>query len=523
MNRTIFCRDIKITDKGFGVKASMDAGRISGAVLMSRNIQRPEKYVLKCETIKKKNTSEIKVQADLQVMDLYEGDWDLFLLDTEGKYLPVILSPQIRMRLLLGNYQAGIGKNHILFPMASTDHMLTFRCRRCSAYDGRAVAVRENLVYVFYTLTRPLWSRKKIWVIFEKYSTEAQDNGYYFFKYCMENLPQEEKKHIYYILDKKAPMWRHMEKYGKNVVPFMSTRHMLYMLAARIYVASDARSHGFAWKPKPNIISRESSKRPILFLQHGVTALKRVDRLFGKHGSTPMTYFNVTSEFEQKIVTDHFGYPAENVPILGFARWDVLKNKEQADKKNILFMPTWRPWLEEQSDQVFEESEYCRRYRSILENRQLQEILSAGHVKIIFHIHPKLKEFLKAFQTENSNVELIEQGTRPLNELIMECSMLLTDYSSVSWDVYYLGKPVVFYQFDYDLYMQANGSYLDMKKELFGDRYITEEEVIRGLEEYVQNDFREKEKYGSLRQEYFAYNDQNNCKRILEFLRSKGY
>ena len=101
--------------------------------------------------------------------------------------------------------------------------------------------------------------------------------------------------------------------------------------------------------------------------------------------------------------------------------------------------------------------------------------------------------------------------------------MLLTDYSSVSWDVYYLGKPVVFYQFDYDLYMQANGSYLDMKKELFGDRYITEEEVIRGLEEYVQNDFREKEKYGSLRQEYFAYNDQNNCKRILEFLKSKGY
>ena len=97
MNRTIFCRDIKITDKGFEVKASMDFRRISGAVLMSRNIQRPEKYVLKCETIKKKNTSEIKVQADLQVMDLYEGDWDLFLLDTEGKYLPVILSPQIRM------------------------------------------------------------------------------------------------------------------------------------------------------------------------------------------------------------------------------------------------------------------------------------------------------------------------------------------------------------------------------------------------------------------------------------------
>ena len=93
----------------------------------------------------------------------------------------------------------------------------------------------------------------------------------------------------------------------------------------------------------------------------------------------------------------------------------------------------------------------------------------------------------------------------------------------ISWKPPKQIKPVVFYQFDYDLYMQANGSYLDMKKELFGDRYITEEKVIAGLGEYMQNDFREKAKYGSLRQEYFAYNDQNNCKRILEFLKSKGY
>ena len=32
MNRTIFCRDIKITDKVFVVRASMDPGRISDAV-----------------------------------------------------------------------------------------------------------------------------------------------------------------------------------------------------------------------------------------------------------------------------------------------------------------------------------------------------------------------------------------------------------------------------------------------------------------------------------------------------------
>ena len=30
--------------------------------------------------------------------------------------------------------------------------------------------------------------------------------------------------------------------------------------------------------------------------------------------------------------------------------------------------------------------------------------------------------------------------------------MLITDYSSVSWDVYYQEKPVVFYPFDLETY-----------------------------------------------------------------------
>ena len=70
--------------------------------------------------------------------------------------------------------------------------------------------------------------------------------------------------------------------------------------------------------------------------------------------------------------------------------------------------------------------------------------------------------------------------------------MLITDYSSVSWDVYYLGKPVIFYQFDYELYMKAHGSYIDMEKELFGDRCLTEKELAEKIKEYVRNDFAEK-------------------------------
>ena len=73
--------------------------------------------------------------------------------------------------------------------------------------------------------------------------------------------------------------------------------------------------------------------------------------------------------------------------------------------------------------------------------------------------------------------------------------MLITDYSSVCWDVCYLDKPVLFYQFDYDMYMQAHGSYLDMEHELFGERYTEYEKLIDGIEEYIHNGFKEKEEY----------------------------
>lgn len=541
-NGRITVTRLKLKGSDFMVYAQTDKVlKIKKAVLKSRNIVRPAEYPLEYELLPKgkerhfsgrhqlseeqqvsgSQPFQIRIWGSTGNMTLWEGDWDVYLYTEDGEALPVILDGGTRLKLLFGNYEIPKG-DHILFPMASTNHMLTFRYRLRSDYDSGITSAKQNLVYVFYRLTKPIWTRKKIWVIYEKYCTEAQDNGYYFFQYCMENLPEEEKKYIYYILDRNSAQWDRMQKYGSNVVPFMSARHILYLLAARIYAAPDAKFHGFVWKPKPNIISREISKKQILFLQHGVTALKRVDHLFGKNGSAPMTYFAVTSEFEQKIVTENFGYSKENVPILGFTRWDVLENKASAHEKNILIMPTWRPWLEEQSDKVFRESEYCSRYRALLENKELKDFLEENKVKIIFHIHPKMKEFLEAFHTENDKVELVVQGSKPLNELIMKCSMLITDYSSVSWDVHYLAKPVLFYQFDYELYQKANGSYIDMTRELFGDRCMDQEQLTDCIKEYVRNGFKEKESYAQMRKEHFAYTDHNNSRRTLEFLKSRG-
>ena len=140
-------------------------------------------------------------------------------------------------------------------------------------------------------LFRPLWQRQKNCVVYEKFCKTAQDNSYYFFKYCMEHLPEKERRHIYYIMDPREPDYKNVAGYGRQVVPFMSLKHMLLSLSMKICISSDSTSHLYVWRSKPSIVRRAIKQKEELFLQHGVTAMKRVDQLFGKNGSSPMTYF----------------------------------------------------------------------------------------------------------------------------------------------------------------------------------------------------------------------------------------
>lgn len=468
----------------------------------------------------------VDAKIDMAKLNLEELFWDVFAVTKKNGVevrISAFWTKWQRFKLLLMNYQCNVDEDHIIFPYSTITCKMAFTYRTKSRYDGFDTKLKELMAFGVYTLLLPYWKKKRVWLVFEKFCSMAQDNGYYFFKYCMEQLPKEKNKHIYYILEEDSVDRDKMTQYGKQVIPFMSFRHILYSLVANLYIASDSKKHLYTWRAKPNVISNRISKHNILFLQHGVTALKRVHSIFGTKGSSPMTHFTTTSKFEHKIVVEHFGYEAGDAPILGFTRWDVLEDTSKEDERIILAMPTWRSWLEEKSPEEFKKSDYYHNYMRLLQSEKLANILKENDVTLIFYIHPKFKDYLSEFNVSGDNIQLIPFGTEPLNEIMKKCSMLITDYSSVCWDVCYLDKPVLFYQFDYEMYMQAHGSYLDMEHELFGDRYVEYEELIDGIQEYIQNGFKEKEEYTKLKDYYFEYRDNDNSKRTYEYIIGRGY
>jgi len=151
------------------------------------------------------------------------------------------------------------------------------------------------------------------------------------------------------------------------------------------------------------------------------------------------------------------------------------------------------------------------------------DYLKEKQIRLVFYIHPKLREFIGNFHADNNLIELISFNSVPLNQLLMGCSMMITDYSSACWDAYYLEKPILFYQFDLKQYNETNGSYVNMEKDLFGDRCTKQNELVHLIREYTENGFQEKPAYAAMRNNLFVARDHDNCKRTYEYIKSQGY
>ena len=425
------------------------------------------------------------------------------------------------LRLL--NIQLKLGDGNIVFPYVGGKKALAFCVRPITQYDNMRTRVKELAAKVISKVFRSQLDRRNILLIYEKFSATAQDNSYYFFKYCMDELTPEENENIFYVIDKKSEDYPKVAMYGKHVLPFMSFRHMLCMLAARFVISTDTKSHLYVWRSKPSFVYDTARRRKNqVFLQHGVTALKRVHNLFGKSGSSPMSFFVTTSQVEQDIIVGNFGYARTEAPILGFTRWDVLTDKSDPGNKSILLMPTWRAWLEDSDDETFVKSDYYKHYTSLLLSERLKDMLEKYDARIVLCLHPKFADHLDTFRDKlGDRITMSSSKEVPVNEQIMRCSALITDYSSVCWDTLYLRKPVIFYQFDYDRYMEAHGSYIDMRTDLPGDRAEEENELLSHIERCLANDCHLSEENEKKSDAYFAYRDQNNCRRTYDFIKGQ--
>jgi CDP-glycerol glycerophosphotransferase (TagB/SpsB family) len=387
-------------------------------------------------------------------------------------------------------------------------------------FDVLFSLIKLFIAYILFILRKK--ENKNIILLGGNMGRKYEDNAAVFHKYLTNNI--KENISVYWMYDKKF-----FNPDGKgilNPVPLGSIKNYYLFFNADYVIFSHSLSLDIA--PFINKFLFLNNKVIKIHVSHGIEGFKKL--LLNKKMSNllkEIDYFNCVSEYEKKIKEEKWGVPTSKLIVTGMPRLDNLNLNEKKQKmENIMFFPTWREWIINEDFHGFSKTKYYISIIQLIKDESFISLLKRNDITLKIVLHPFFNKFSNHFKREvisitdiKNRVELFESDNLSIQKEIVKSDLLITDYSSIAWDFYYLNKPIIFYQFDQEEYIKRRGSYLDLNKDLFGYKALNSLEVIKYLNKILLTGENYNKKYNEIRK-YFDYLDKNNCKRLYEKIKS---
>ena len=381
---------------------------------------------------------------------------------------------------------------------------------------------RINIANIVVFVFRQDLLKEDIWLIKEK-RTEARDNGYHFFKYLCEKHPEI---NAYYVITNDSSDLQKVNKIGKTIQAD-SFKHYMYYLSAKYNIGSQpygAAPSPDSWNYKFRKLCRKDNK--FVFLQHGITKAD-IPGLYYK--KTKFDLFVCSAEREYDYLKERFGYNDSNLKLTGLCRFDNLNYPKS--KKIILIMPTFRSFLTaknrekpatDKEQEKFKESRFYFGFSNLLKNTRLKEYLSKSGFSIIFYLHYSFQSFNGCFsEFGDSNIIIADRKQYDVQKLLLDSSILVTDFSSVFFDFAYMMKPEVFFQPDADEFLShhyAEG-YFDYSLDGFGPVFSDVEMTVNYITRIIDNGCLMEDEYKKRVNAFFTLRDNHNCERTFNAIK----
>lgn len=363
------------------------------------------------------------------------------------------------------------------------------------------------LFFFLFPFVKLLYGRKHNWLICDR-GTEAQDNGYFFFKYLRKNHPEI---NAVFLIKKNSPDFQKVSSLGK-VVEFGSIKHFLMALGFSVKISSHL--YGYApWIQMALFYRRNKTHDTHVFLQHGIT--KNFIPGFLSKNCNSLKLFICGAKPEYDYLVSYFGYKKTVVQYTGFSRFDSLEDVKTDNR--ILIMPTWRRYLEKLTEMDFLNSKFYKSWNELLCDNNLLRVLHDNNIKIDLYLHSSLQKYSDCFASSDV-INVIHFNEKDVQTLLKEDSLLVTDFSSVFFDFAYMRKPIVFYQFDEEQYYDGHydKGYFDYRKDGFGHVCLTKDSLTNAIVKLIKNGYRVETKFNKKIDEFFIYRDHLNSQRIFK-------
>lgn len=377
------------------------------------------------------------------------------------------------------------------------------------------------IAFLLYPFTKHKFLDKNIWIIGGHAGDLYNDNSKAIYEYLLKNNKDID---LYWVLN---PESKFLDKVPGNILFRGSIKNYLYYYNSKVIIFSHSPSADIApYNFAIPILNRFHKKTLKVFLNHGTISFKKrkpmnpklkkmIDNLIESYDISV-----ASSVFEKNIMINEWSIKKENVFVLGSARHDKLYNSLNCKSKYILYTPTWRDWIKFNPSN-FKDSNYYNNIINIINNDKLNLLLEEHDLYIKIYLHHLMHEFINDIRSgiSGERIVFLDKDTDLADE-IQNSIANITDYSGIAMDFLYMEKPVLFYQFDIDEYLNKVGSYINLDNDLFGCVAYTECDLIDKIEKLILNKFEVTEEYKCRKNGFFAFNDDNNCKRIYDCISS---
>lgn len=313
-----------------------------------------------------------------------------------------------------------------------------------------------NIISIFFYIFRIFPINNKKVIVVNYHGKGYGDSG----KYIVEKLLNEKDIIIFWALnDLNDEVPNKVKK-----VKFNSILYFFHLSTAKVWV-NNARFPQFIRKRK---------NQYYIQTWHGCLALKKIEfdayekmtEYYKKWmiRDTKMTNLMISnSDFCNEMYKRAFRYDGEILKV-GCPRNDILVSdnskirnkvynyfKINKSEKILLYAPTFR--------NDFSNYPYDLNFNKI---KKVLENNTGYKWKIMIRLHPIIKNSEKLI--ENMNDFINANNYHDMQELIIACDLLITDYSSTMFEAMISNKKVFLYIKDLEDYNDERGTYFDIKK-----------------------------------------------------------
>lgn len=398
-------------------------------------------------------------------------------------------------------------ENHSIFVYETWAGYLTLAYREINNTDSPKEKNKIKLAFLKHKLDFKLGRDKPSILLFEKFCEKYEESA----KYVYQKLIDDGCENVYFILDKDSEYYKEVpKKYRKNLIDKHSFKHYYEFFNAKAFISTESMNHSVELTTSNELIRRRQmwDDYYFFFLQHGVMyaySLKGRNDFIKGSGFRENSFVVVSSEREAEHFIEDGKFDRNDLIKSGLPKLDHAIRNEDADK--ILIMPTSRNYEYSIIRDDTENSSYYNFSKNIIES-----IPDEFKDKIVFVAHPLVMEILK-----KTDLAQYMPNEFSYDELLKDTRLLITDYSSISYDAFYRGSNVIFAWMEKKACLDKLGLELKLNDENAFADIAYDYDNLRNLILKNYNSHPSEENIRKYR-DIVEYDDNRNTERFIDFL-----